>query len=104
MGILSLYLFSKYFLFDKQHRTPQTDWTLFCYQPLKDRLDRCHFVGVTPKETPPAKAEQGVSLLNKLQERRIAFGMSKERDRSAIQVSVCIHKYNFTANKRVGFW
>lgn len=71
---------------------------------MKDRLERCHFVGVSPKEIPAAKEEQAISLLNKLQERRIAFDMSKERDRSAIQVCVCTHEYNFTANKRVGFW
>lgn len=70
---------------------------------MKNRLERCHFVGVTPKET-PAKAEQAISLLNKPQERRIAFDTSKERDRSAIQGRVCTHMYNFTENKRVEFW
>lgn len=81
-----------------------TDCALVCDQPVKGGLERCHFVGATPKETPSAEAEQAISLLSKLQERRIALDKSKERVMSAIRVCVCIHQPNFTANKRVGLW
>lgn len=77
--------------------------SLVCYQLMKDRLERCHLVGVTPKKTPLAKAEQAISLKNKQEERRMAFHMSKGRDRSETQVHDCSSVQLHSKHKRVFF-
>lgn len=97
---LSPYLFyKKYFCSSSSGLHVDFGQLLACYQPMTDKLERCHLVGVTPKETPPVKAKQTISLMNKQQETRMTFDMSKGRD-SWVQIwnSVQLH----SNDKRVG--